>query len=151
MCDKRKYNIVFECEKGQQVLNECSRPLSQQYLDQTYKLLEEAGVGKVKKIIITFLDAQREIQPFSLDTPIMDLPMSFRTTAKIHGIILFNTPELEGVPSLRDLLSISEHDLRTYRGVGKKMCEEINNFFEQYGYQWEQESVKETGLKETDP
>ena len=47
-----KYNMKFYCQHGKFALQECTRLPTKESLEENFKVLEELGLGKVKKIVI---------------------------------------------------------------------------------------------------
>ncbi len=113
-----KYNIEFRNERGSYCMKECTKPISQELLDNTINALEGWEIGRTTQIVIDVLEEKHDVK-ISLETRLAECGFSTRA---------LNGMKCIGLETVSDLLSVPKTDLLKTHYIGKKTMSEIDRW-----------------------
>ena len=138
-----RYNIEFRNERGSYCMKECTKPITQELLDNAIKFLEGWDIGHTKQIVIDVLEEKHDVK-ISLETRLAECGFSTRALNGMKCIGLetvsdrlaecgFSTRALNGMKcigleTVSDLLSVPKTDLLKTHYIGKKTLSEIDRW-----------------------
>ena len=113
-----RYNIEFRNERGSYCMKECTKPITQELLDNAIKFLEGWDIGHTKQIVIDVLEEKHDVK-ISLETRLAECGFSTRA---------LNGMKCIGLETVSDLLSVPKTDLLKTHYIGKKTLSEIDRW-----------------------
>lgn len=113
-----KYNIEFRNERGSYCMKECTKPISQELIDNAIKFLEGWDIGRTTQIVIDVLEEKHDVK-VSLETRLAECGFSTRA---------LNGMKCIGLETVSDLLSVPRTDLLKTHYIGKKTLSEIDRW-----------------------
>lgn len=113
-----KYNIEFRNERGSYCMKECTKPITQELLDNTINALEGWEIGRTTQIVIDVLEEKHDVK-ISLETRLAECGFSTRA---------LNGMKCVGLETVSDLLSVPRADLLKTHYIGKKTMSEIDRW-----------------------
>lgn len=113
-----RYNIEFRNERGSYCMKECTKPITQELLDNTINALEGWEIGRTTQIVIDVLEEKHDVK-ISLETRLAECGFSTRA---------LNGMKCIGLETVSDLLSVPRTDLLKTHYIGKKTMSEIDRW-----------------------
>lgn len=113
-----RYNIEFRNERGSYCMKECTKPITQELLDNTINALEGWEIGRTTQIVIDVLEEKHDVK-VSLETRLAECGFSTRA---------LNGMKCIGLETVSDLLSVPRTDLLKTHYIGKKTLSEIDRW-----------------------
>lgn len=113
-----RYNIEFRNERGSYCMKECTKPITQELLDNTINALEGWEIGRTTQIVIDVLEEKHDVK-ISLETRLAECGFSTRA---------LNGMKCIGLETVSDLLSVPKTDLLKTHYIGKKTMSEIDRW-----------------------
>lgn len=113
-----RYNIEFRNERGSYCMKECTKPITQELLDNTINALEGWEIGRTTQIVIDVLEEKHDVK-ISLETRLAECGFSTRA---------LNGMKCIGLETVSDLLSVPKTDLLKTHYIGKKTLSEIDRW-----------------------
>lgn len=113
-----RYNIEFRNERGSYCMKECTKPISQELIDNAIKFLEGWEIGRTTQIVIDVLEEKHDVK-ISLETRLAECGFSTRA---------LNGMKCIGLETVSDLLSVPKTDLLKTHYIGKKTLSEIDRW-----------------------
>jgi DNA-directed RNA polymerase alpha subunit len=99
-------------------MKECTKPISQELLDNTINALEGWEIGRTTQIVIDVLEEKHDVK-ISLETRLAECGFSTRA---------LNGMKCIGLETVSDLLSVPKTDLLKTHYIGKKTMSEIDRW-----------------------
>ena len=113
-----RYNIEFRNERGSYCMKECTKPITQELLDNTINALEGWEIGRTTQIVIDVLEEKHDVK-ISLETRLAECGFSTRA---------LNGMKCVGLETVSDLLSVPRTDLLKTHYICKKTMSEIDRW-----------------------